>query len=277
MSKLLIQRSGKASSNLTQNGAGGLVIAPDAHLHVMKFDFLQGVTTPQVVTDGTGTATLKVNVIKSLAAGGGQLYVTNNQQQDLALGGKLLAANGVNVNSDDSTDDGYIFGPWFSDGTVTIPKRSGENMFVAGVSSAFYCKAVIRVGDVEKLRDIAIGFAKCETSPATPVSWDELYAGGFNDDTLDDGSILEHLATGDTDAYADTGLNAVNDTDIEIEVRVSAAGVCSLFAQGQDVTQTGKTFTKGEEVQPIIHILADGGAATHFLRSFEWGPQAARK
>jgi len=277
MSKLLIQKSGATHTKFTGAGTGGLVLAPDANLHIMKFDFLQGVSLPAAVTNGTATATLAANVITSLAPGAAKLYVQNSGVQTLALGAKLLGANGVSVNSDNTQDEGYIFGPWFSDGTVTIPKRPGENMFIAGSSPAFYCKAVFRVSDVTKLRDIAVGFAQCETSPATPLSWTELYAGGFNDDTLDDGSIVEHIATADTDAYADTGIDAANSTDIDIEVRVSAAGVCSLIVAGNVVTQTGKTFTSGLEVQPIIHILVDGGTTTESLRSFEWGLQKGRK
>ena len=88
------------------------------------------------------------------------------------------------------------------------------------------------------------------------------------------------ILNGGTTSEVDTTLDHSSGTDLTIEVRVSAAGVCTLFVDGAQVTSdtfadfAGHTFDSGEQVYPAIHCVQ--GAIVTSVKEFECGLQRLR-
>jgi hypothetical protein len=282
MSKLLIQRSGRASSKLTGNGTGGLVLAPDAKIQSMKYDFKYGYALGSAVVDGggdgTGDADEDVNVLH-FPATNNILYQTGNDTQSAARSNKAMLAAGLTLAA---AGESYEFAPYFSkeDESISSPAVGGHNVFSVGLSD-FYMRAVLQCADVSAATEIFAGFKKVEGFEDDPDDFDEAYGvsihGGGNPADVKEFKILNAAAT----VRTDTGINKADATDIEIEVRVSKAGVCTLFVDGVQLNATdhsivGMTFDAGEQVYPALYVVLTV-AATLTISELEFGAQAARK
>ncbi len=162
----------------------------------------------------------------------------------------IIVAGGLDIGLDDADDDGIEI-------TRGITARSPE-AFTVGTSPAFYMKVEATLADVSGTDAFLMGFRKLEAYQADPDDYDEAFAANVNAGNIIVTEILNGAATATTDTTDDW---ADGETHV-IEVRVSAAGVCTLLIDGAAPTATSAfTFDDGEVVIPFVYFRHDSDVA----------------
>ena len=263
MSKLLIHSSGQPSSSVN-HGGGGIALAPGARITGGGHDVLGAVQVIPVSTTA-GTEDNAVNALYFLESST-YLYKENIAEQTLAPSA-IIGANGLVLTGDDTNEDGYIYSPYFSNGTIQAQKRQNENCFEVG-KDVFKFRINLQSSSITlgKIGDLFIGFSELPAA-AWPVNPDNLVSAygakiGEDQDNVGgagDMDIQEQSSTASTMTDTDTTVNLAAATDTIIEVVVNKSGVCSLFIDAVDVTTAvGKTFSAGTLITPVIILVSPG-------------------
>lgn len=142
---------------------------------------------------------------------------------------------------------------------------NSKSAFVVGTDDAFHFRMKLAMADISQYDEIDIGFRKAEAYQADIDNYDELAALNLNLTGGDPGDIqgIQILNGGATDED-DTTDTLADGITVEIEVRVSAAGVVTYLIDGSAPTTapTSFTFDTGEVVIPFFHYLIDNTAAS---------------
>ena len=154
---------------------------------------------------------------------------------------------GLNILFDQTANDGIEL----TNGISSISRCA----FTVGTSPAFHLRAKFTITDVSGTDDCAIGFRKAEAYQGNLDDYDELFGINVISGTIYKTAILNGGATDDDstgDAWADAGAH-------EVEIKVSAAGVCTILIDGAAPTSSGTAFTfdSGEVVVPFFFVLND--------------------
>jgi hypothetical protein len=154
---------------------------------------------------------------------------------------------GLNFMFDATADDGAEL----TNGISSISRCA----FTVGTSGAFHLRAKFSIADVSGTDDCAIGFRKAEAYQANLDDYDEMFGVNVISGNIYKTAILNGGATDDDDTtnnWADTEAH-------EIEIKVSAAGVCTILIDGAAPTSSGTAFTfdTGEVVVPFFFFLND--------------------
>lgn len=151
----------------------------------------------------------------------------------------------LNLLFDQTADDGVEL----TNGITSI----GRCAFTVGTSGAFHLRAKFTITDVSGTDDCAIGFRKAEAYQANLDDYDEMFGINVIGGDINKTAILNGGATDDDD----TTDNWADAAEHEIEIRVSAAGVCTILIDGVAPTSAGTAFTfdAGEVVVPFFFVL----------------------
>lgn len=161
----------------------------------------------------------------------------------------ILVAGGLDIGLDDADNDGIEI-------TRGITARSPE-VFTVGTSPAFYMKVEATIADVSGTDAFVMGFRKLEAYQALESGYDEMFAANINAGDIIVAEILNAAATN-----TDTTDDWANAATHSIEVRVSAAGACTLLIDGAAPTVTSAfTFDDGEVVIPFVYFRHAGDVA----------------
>lgn len=288
MSKLLIQSSGRASSTVKHGvGKGGLLVAPEASIKCMKYGLLQGALMGSGdLMGGNSQADVDVCPIFFPSTPGCVLYQTNIGGDAAALATKPLGNGGSGAFDRlvlAAANKDSAFAPYYQHASAGSSEEVlGENVFRVGVSPAFYMKATYSSANVSNVTRIFIGFRKVEAfkkdlAAAGASGADEAYGIVLKAGDINEFKKLNAAAV----AEVDTTIDQANNTLVTVEVKVSAAGVCSILVDGvllnaTDHSIAGMTFDDGELVYPEMHAVLTS-AATLEVSHFEFGLQSARK
>lgn len=152
---------------------------------------------------------------------------------------------GLNIIFDQTADDGVEL----TNGVTSIARTA----FVVGTSPAFHLRAKFTITDVSGTDDCAIGFRKAEAYQANLDDYDELFGINVIGGAIYKTAILNGAATDDDDT-TNTWADAAEKT---IEIKVSAAGVCTILIDGVAPVSAGTahTFDAGEVVVPFFFVL----------------------
>ena len=279
MSKLLIPGHGAPSAKVNQPG-GGLVLAPDAsRIASMRYG-IKGGCMPYGLSTAAGTADNNI-IGLFFPTTNNTLFSQSIAAQTLAMT-RLTGAKGLLLTGDDNDHDGQHLSPYYDNGTISSDKEEGINSFTVGTASEFYMKATFETSSItgNDFADVFIGFASAEANDDEPNTITEGYGFKIGEDHDDAtaGLIVEQSSTASTATFTTTGVAMVAATPKEIEIKVSAAGVASLLLDGVvKTTATGKTFTSGTVLRPLITIVEAGQSETLHLAAFEFGHTNARK
>ena len=283
MSKLLIQSSGRPSSTV-KHGAGGLELAPGARITGGGHDVLGGVQVIPV-SSAAGTADNDVCALYFLGSST-HMYRENNGGQTAATTA-LVGANGLELQGDDATD-GYIYSPYFSNGTIQAQTRVSENCFEVG-QDVFRFRLNFQSSSIAlgEIADFFVGFSELPAAawPVTNVADDLVSAYGMKigadqDDVAGGGAmdIQEQSSTASTATFTDTTVNLAAATDTIVEIIVNKSGVCSMTIDGVDVTTaTGKTFTSGTLITPVIYFDGSGNTEKITCKELRYGGDLVKR
>ena len=273
MSRLLIPLSGQASKSLSKGT--GLVIAPDSHLHVMRYDFTHGLIA-NGLTSANGQGDTEVSVL-NFPGSRNLLFQTNIGSRSAALTAKAKGTNTAGLAIAASGDD-YEFSPYYQhtadgSGKIASTEYLNQNVFKVGTSPAFYMKTTFQVSDVSAVTEHFFGFLRKGIHAADVENYTDAYGVMIANTQVNEFIILNDATTD----VNDTAINQVNDTNITVEVLVSDTGVCTAKVDGVDITalatSAGMTFDDGDVVYPALHITQ--GASVLSVSAFECGSQAA--
>ena len=273
MSRLLIPLSGQASKSLSKGT--GLVIAPDSHLHVMRYDFTHGLIA-NGLTSANGQGDTEVSVL-NFPGSRNLLFQTNIGSRSAALTAKAKGTNTAGLAIAASGDD-YEFSPYYQhtadgSGKIASTEYLNQNVFKVGTSPAFYMKTTVQVSTVAQVTRLFMGFLRKGIHAADVEDYTDAYGVSLVGTAINEFIILNNAATDEND----TTINAGSDTNITVEVLVSDTGVCTAKVDGVDITalatSAGMTFDDGDVVYPALHITQ--GASVLSVSAFECGSQAA--
>lgn len=273
MSRLLIPLSGQASKSLSKGT--GLVIAPDSHLHVMRYDFTHGLIA-NGLTSANGQGGTEVSVL-NFPGSRNVLFQTSIGTQSAALTAKAKGTNTAGLAIAASGED-YEFAPYYQHtadgaGKIASTEYLNQNVFKVGTSPAFYMKTTFQVSDVSAVTEHFFGFLRKGIHAADVENYTDAYGVMIANTAVNEFIILNDATTD----VNDTDINQVNNTNITVEVLVSDTGVCTAKVDGVDITalatSAGMTFDDGDIVYPALHITQ--GASVLSVSAFECGSQAA--
>jgi hypothetical protein len=194
--------------------------------------------------NGAGAATGTAGDINTMSTGRNTFLYSPKGTQTIVAPAPV--ATGLDFGMDQTDNDGVEFVP----GILADNRRKG--CFKVGTDDAFFCRAKIKLPDVSGTDDCCVGFRKAEAFQANVDDYDEGFWINVNLGDILTERILNNAATATTDST----LNAADGDTLDLEVRVSAAGVCTAYVNGVLIaTQQAHTFDAAEFVVPFIFYL----------------------
>lgn len=253
------------------SGTGWELVKAGVGQKVLKENFADWDANDTIVTlthTGLVRATTG-NLLHTTATPGGLRLGT------IALGTQTIAiaANtlGLDVSGDQTDNDGWeVFSHFI--GASGTP-------FIVGTDPAFFFRCSLVMANVSGCDTMLVGFRGAAVNDGTYTNYANYAALGW--DTAAASVTIDQLTgLGGTDVATSTTETLADGIVWNVEIRVSAAGVCSfLHSQGANVVPAAAaagaafTLTDGLQMIPFVHFLqgtgADSGAT--YIRSWETG------
>ncbi len=250
----------KATDCMTSQSAVGTLVKPNVAMTTAYYGWFEIKDPSKLIfenfkkggvcsgTGNTGLPTGTAGNVNTLMTADGNMFEYCIKGTQTVLYPTWTLGTGLNVIFDQAAaDDGVEL----TNG-ITSTSRCA---FTVGTSGAFHLRAKFTITDVSGTDDCAIGFRKAEAYQANLDDYDELFGVNVISGTIYKTAILNGGATDDDstgDAWADAAAH-------EVEIRVSAAGVCTILIDGVAPTSSGTAFTfdTGEVVVPFFFVLND--------------------
>lgn len=177
------------------------------------------------------------------------------------------AGTGINLQLDATDNEGaqYVFG-----GLGT----TNPHYKVIGTSAGFFIRLKIKIADVSGEDLCEVGFRKQEAYATDPLDYNDKAGLNVNGGTVYSSTILTNAA----DVNTSTGATVADAGTVDLEVRVSAAGVVTYFIGGVQYSTVAYTFTSALGVYPYAnfrHDTTSPGAVS--LVELEIGPLSERE
>lgn len=192
-----------------------------------------------------------------------QAFVTGTQT---ILGPIFDPAIGIDLSQDQTNNDGVQI-VW---GALGVASKFA---FTIGTDAAFFIRFKFYIDDVSGFDLLEVGFRKNEAFATDPEDYNDKAGLNSLNGEIYSSTIKTNAATVNTD----TGVAITDGSTVELEVRVSAAGVASYWINNvQKQTSVAYTFTSGLVVVPYTNIRQDSDVGKVYLKELEIGPQSER-
>lgn len=233
-------------SNLAPSRPVGLGYVPPGAKRTYSEFRCEPVTSKRLGGAVTGAAGDR-NIL--LVAGEGCFSYPAVQWEWVVIGTQTILAPNLTAVGLDLTLDNAVAG----DGLELHPGATARSpqAFTVGTDPGFSLRVKITPEDVSGFNPLMVGFRKVEAFQTDWNDYDELVSIGISGVAGDIkiATILNNAATVTTDTTQD----ATDATELDLEVRVSSAGVVTYWIAGAPPTTTAAfTFDNGEVVVPFL-------------------------